>query len=336
MDWFEKITGFREEGYEATQAKLSVVDGRLHSTRSDRTCAVGQLETPTLSELRQAAAGLVAGQGTTRVSCTQGDVRQMHRDSGNDGVLFQVASQFNLLEMVSETVSPEHGVTGYASDRTQGPACAVAAGAGTIYRNYLVPVDGHTGQRADRQIDCLRGIGEILGNSEGQLWRMQNGYCMTSAEGLASVDAKLKMLDDAQRDALMSQLRIGVHRNVEVTDDGAGHLVSQAYCSALPVAYNRIRHQSANWASFASLVLEAAYEATLLAAVLNRAANGVSTVYLTRLGGGVFGNDPQWIATAIRKALATCEDAALDVRIVSFAAPAPELLDIVNEWKVGH
>ena len=37
------------------------------------------------------------------------------------GALFQVASQFNLLEMVSPDVTPEHGVSGYAHDLTLGP-----------------------------------------------------------------------------------------------------------------------------------------------------------------------------------------------------------------------
>ena len=37
--------------------------------------------------------------------------------------------------------------------------CTVAAGAGTIFRNYFAPVDGQPGQREDRQIDCLREIG---------------------------------------------------------------------------------------------------------------------------------------------------------------------------------
>ena len=27
MDWFEKLTGFRETGYEETRARLEVVDG---------------------------------------------------------------------------------------------------------------------------------------------------------------------------------------------------------------------------------------------------------------------------------------------------------------------
>jgi hypothetical protein len=334
MDWFESITGFREDGYDATLSRLSIVDGRLHSTRSDRACAVGELEIPSLAELRQRAAGLTSGQGPTRFSCVQGDVRSMHRDSGNAGALFLVASQFNLLEMVSPSVTPEHGVTRYQSDGTQGPACAIAAGAGTIYRNYFAPVDGHLGQRQDRQIDCLRDIGDYLGNADGNLWQMRNGYCLTTEEGLASIDAKVRLLDQAQLDEFKGHLRIGVHRNAEVTDEGAGHLVSQAYCSALPVAYNHVRHQ-ANWERFACLVLEAAYEATLLSAMLNMHCSDMPVVYLTRLGGGAFGNDAQWIAAAMRRALATCRDAALDIRIVSYMNPAQDMLDLVDDFSTG-
>ncbi|MCK5683507.1 hypothetical protein KAJ27_05280 [bacterium] len=51
--------------------------------------------------------------------------------------MFQVASQFNLLEMVSPGVTPEEGVGRYEHDHTQGPACAIACGVGTIYRNYF-------------------------------------------------------------------------------------------------------------------------------------------------------------------------------------------------------
>lgn len=335
MDWFESIAGFREEGYEATQAKLKVVGDRLHSTKSDRTCAVGRLETPSLAELRQRTTGLLTGQGATRVSCVQGDARRMHRDSANAGALFQVASQFNLLEMVHPSVSPEAGVTRYESDRTQGPACAIAAGAGTIYRNYFASVDGHLGQRQDRQIDCLSGIGEALGNADGSLWKMRNGYCLTTDEGLAGIDGRLRSLDPAKRDEIKGRLRIGMHWDVEVTDEGAGHLVSQAYCSALPVSYNQIR-QRAHWARFACLVLEAAYEATLLSAALNRQANEVPVVYLTRLGGGAFGNDSQWITAAMRDALALCRDAALDVRVNSYANPERDMLDLVNEFEAAR
>jgi hypothetical protein len=31
MDWFERLTGFRERSYADTKAKLTVEDGYLHS-----------------------------------------------------------------------------------------------------------------------------------------------------------------------------------------------------------------------------------------------------------------------------------------------------------------
>jgi len=111
MDWFERITGFRELHYDSTRSRLSIVDGRLVSSRSEATWKVGQLETPTLRDLRARAAGLTTGHGPNSVHCLSADVRELHRRPENAGALFQVASQFNLLEMVGPDVTPEHGVT---------------------------------------------------------------------------------------------------------------------------------------------------------------------------------------------------------------------------------
>jgi len=334
MDWFERITGFKESSYDETRERLSIVDGRLHSNGSSRTWGIGLLEIPSLAELRQRTAGLRHDQGATRVSIVRGDVRRMHSDPANAGALFQVASQFNLLEMVSDAVTPEQGVTRYQWDGTQGPACAIAAGAGTIYRNYFAPVDGQPGQREDRQIDCLQDIGTALGNDQGRLWRMRNGYCLTTQAGLASVDKQLAAMDAAQLDDLRGRLRIGVHWDVEVTDEGAEHRVSQAYCSALPVSYNRIRSPQ-SWARFASLVLEAAYEATLLVALLNKRDHGSPVAYLTLLGGGSFGNDWSWIAGAMRRAVLGVQGTGLDVRIVSYSTPSQDLLELAEELAPG-
>lgn len=65
-------------------------------------------------------------------------------------------------------------------------------------------------------------------------------------------------------------------------------------------------------------MLEGAYEATLWAAALNAARGASNIVYLTRLGGGAFGNEPEWIAAAMQRALALARDVALDARVVSF------------------
>lgn len=87
--------------------------------------------------------------------------------------------------------------------------------------------------------------------------------------------------------------------------------MSQAYCSALPVAYGE--PPATAWEGFARLVLEAAYEATLLAAVLNHRRGASSQVLLTRLGGGAFGNEDPWIDAAIDRALGIVAGQALDI-----------------------
>jgi hypothetical protein len=149
---------------------------------------------------------------------------------------------------------------------------------------------------------------------------MRNGYALCSEAGLAAIDAHLAALDEPGRDALRARLRIGVHARVEVTD-GTGPprpVVSQALCSALPVAYTRIA--PARWARFARLVLEAAYEATLLAGVLNAREGGAPRVMLTRVGGGAFGNEAAWIDDAIDRALERTAGFGLDVRLVTTGA----------------
>lgn len=332
MDWFEQITGFREASYQETLARLSVVDGRLVRTGAGHSYAVGTLSLPSLAELRAAAAAITLP-GRLRLSIAEGDVRAMHRAPENCGALFQVASQFNLLEMPGFDVTPGDGVTGYAHDHTQGPACAMAAGAATIYRNYLVPVGDGVGQTADRQLDVLADLGaaltERLGTEIGTLWTMRNGYALPTREGLARIGAYLEAANAAELDVLRGLLRIGLHADVEVTDGPAlGLLVNQVFASALPVAYGH--RPAAAWAPFARLVLEAAYEATLLVGVLNAARGASNRVLLTRLGGGAFGNDDAWIHEAMLRALRLVSKRELAVVVVSYRSPSQELRDLVQ------
>src|SRR5205823_7290095 len=177
MDWFERLTGFRETDYDDTRAKLRFERSRLQSLINGKSYAVGELELVSLQALRERVKSGGGLSGRLKVSVVTGDVRQMHQSPENAGALFQVASQFNLLEMVSPTVTPEHGVTRYQHDHTQGPACAIAAGAATIYRNYFAPVGGSYGQTVDRQFDGLADLGDALSSALKQpvkaLWQMR-------------------------------------------------------------------------------------------------------------------------------------------------------------------
>lgn len=323
MDWFERLTGFTECGYEDTRAKLRIDGRHLVSTANGGRYGIGELEIVSLGALRERVAWCRPVLEPNRMTEIRGDARALHESPGCAGALFQVASQFNLLEMTGPQISPEHGVTRYAQDPTQGPACAIAAGAATVYRNYFVPVGGGLGQTRERQIDTLADLGSALSAAVGlpvdALWTMQNGYALCKQRGLAAIDRYLRRVDEAERDRLRSLMRIGLHWEVEVTSLQAPrrHAVSQAFCSALPVSYAGL--PNAPWEAFATLVLEAAYEATLLAGVLNRQRTGSAMVLLTRVGGGVFGNGPGWIEAAMDRALAATPGAGLDVRVVTWA-----------------
>jgi len=326
LDWFERLTGFRERGYEETRGRLEVDGQQLRSRVNDRSYGIGTLELASLEDLRtRVLAGGPPGRIAVRV--VTGDVRRMHADPANAGALFQVASQFNLLEMTGPDVTPEDGVTGYERDLTQGPACAIAAGAATIYRNYFVPVGAASGQTRHRQLNGLSDVGDALTRALGcrgqDLWTMRNGYAMCSQDGLAAIAAHLAGLRPEAVDALRGKLRVGLHRDVQATEavESESVLVSQCFCSALPVRYCGGIAQN-EWTAFATLVLEAAYEATLLAAAESAQRGGSNVVHLTRLGGGAFGNAEAWIDAAIRRALQAMTDRALDVRIVSNGPPS--------------
>jgi hypothetical protein len=335
VDWFEKLTGFKESDYASTRARFAVENGRLTSLVNGRSYRTGELELTKLSELRNRVELGHAKAGRIRVSLVSGDVRTMHLSPEFAGALFQVASQFNLLEMVGPNRTPEDGVTIYQSDPTQGPACAIAAGAATIYRNYFVQVGDQSGQTQDRQLNALADVGSALKArlppDVGALWSMTNGYALCTRTSLAAIT---KLLDDSppeEIDALRGQLRIGLHHDVEVTDAlDPLPTVSQAFCSALPVAYSAIG--PLHWAGFARLILEAAYEATLWAAVLN-AQRRSKTVLLTSLGGGAFGNDESWIEDSLRRALKLASSYELDVKLVSHGGPSPAFCRIEEEFR---
>ncbi len=204
MDWFERLTGFRETSYDDTRRRLEIDGGRLRSRVNGKSYAIGELELVSVKDLRE-------------------------------------------------------------------------------------------------RVRAANGPGLPLES----LWTMRNGYALCSRAGLDAIANHLEASTPDQIDALRGMLRIGVHRQVEVTDGEPAHslLVSQAFCSALPVAYSLV--PAVHWQAFASLVLESAYEATLWAAVDNAQRGGSNVVLLTRLGGGAFGNDDEWIDAAMRRAIQT-------------------------------
>lgn len=215
--WFEELTGFKEENPEQVRANLEVKGDTLISKVNGAKYQYGRLEVASLAELKEQSPPLESYKSAIKVEEVVGNVQMLHQDASNNGAFFQAASQFNLLEMVGPRVTPEQGVGIYEYDHTQGPACAIACGAGTIYRNYFAEVNGRTGQTFDNQIDCLKDIGVELNNQDHNLWEMSNGYALSNPEGLKSVSQQIRGRSEPEYESLKEKLRIGIQWDTEVT-----------------------------------------------------------------------------------------------------------------------
>lgn len=209
MTWFEELTGFREVSPSQVRESITV-DGDTLTSLVNRTFMRGPLEAPSLGELRQRVGRSRRAMGRLTLEEVVADVADFHADDSNAGSLFQVASQSNLLEMVGPGVTPEQGVGIYEHDHTQGPACAIACGAGTIYRNYSAVVDGRPGQSASRQIHCLPDLRAALGSDEGGPWESRNGYASASRDGHIEISEGLEAASEEELEQLRERLRIGV------------------------------------------------------------------------------------------------------------------------------
>ncbi len=175
MSWFKNIFGFEETSYHDTQAKFCQHGTELFTMDTpSRSFHSGSLILPSLAELRKEVLTLpVKPVGKIKLSGVQIDAYELHRRPEVCGALIQVASQFNLLEMPTQYTTPEKGITGYQNDNTQGPACAMACAAATVYRNYLVRTGGQIGQTSDIQLNTLADMDKLIGIPGIQ---MQNGY----------------------------------------------------------------------------------------------------------------------------------------------------------------
>ncbi len=335
MDWFQKITGFAEQGYAKTRSLLSIHDGYLVSEKSNRKCAVGKLTLTSLNTLRTSVPR-PCDRGMLKVTNASADVRELHSVPENNGAVFQVASQFNMLEMIDPDITPEDGVTRYQFDKTQGPACAMAGGAATIFRNYFAQVGEKSGQTATNQLNGLEGLaatlGDQLGMNSDKILPVRNGYALPCYDSLVGINRGLESLNAQSLRNLEGALEVGVHVDVEVTDQTSSNpnSVTQVFCSAMPVGYSNVN--ASLWEPLARLILNSAYEATLWAGLRNKLEGRSQRVFLTRLGGGAFGNRDSWIDDAMKVALAKFRGSGLEVIIVSYGEPPQSMLDLSREF----
>jgi O-acetyl-ADP-ribose deacetylase (regulator of RNase III) len=81
------------------------------------------------------------------------------------------------------------------------------------------------------------------------------------------------------------------------------------------------------------MVLEATYEATFLTAVRKLKTAGNKKLFLTLVGGGVFGNPDNWLYDAILYNLKKFKNSGLDIIFVSYGASNTLVQKIIQDFK---
>jgi hypothetical protein len=320
--WFQTLFGSHEYNSMTRTQQSFTISGTQLIAENKQVFEMGTFTTPTVKQLVDWAEKLPTTNSPLLLHFVQGDVSELQADPKNNGAMFQVASQFNCLEFVGPSVTPEQGIGVYAGDHTQGPACSIGAAAGTLYRNYFVPMpSGKVGQSEHEQINNLAGI-----KAEFKEWFDDTGgYTIASAATMQAMNTELSAME---REPLMLKLRVGLHLGTQVTSSSWGknvlddkqQRVSQLFGSACSVTYSNLDTEI--WRPFASMIQDGCYLATVAAALLNRAKFpdlvGSNKLYLTMVGGGAFGNDQQWILDAMHSALFKYRDTGLEVYIVYY------------------
>jgi hypothetical protein len=341
----------RNEGnYNDTKDFLTFIyDKHSHSFRiNEKNYPIGQLTTPTLEEARKELKILsqdISASANISASSEIGNAYDIHQKQNGANVIM-VASQFNLLEFVSQFSIPENGITGYCDDKTQGPACAMAAPFATAYRNYLAETNegkitqesiAKIGQSEDNQINTLGDTMKLLNASleasgnktsnqstkfsepipDGELLFFKNGYIDSTNDNLIKLNKLIQDGGEEFKQKLKDSMRVGIHRDVLIADTKDSEnpvFKTQVLASAIPVArgYSSVT-DSGLWEPFARLVLEAQYEHTILEGLRDNAMRikeGKETkpILLTALGGGVFDNKPEWIKESMALAVEKAGD----------------------------
>ena len=147
MTWFDTLTGFSETSGDDVRSKLRLEGSLLKSLENNQTFDCGEFTTPSLNDLRQNS-DLSESEGCNiRVSEVVADVQSLHQDPANSFAVFQVASQFNCLEMAAPHITSEKGVGIYQNDWTQAPLVASVQARALSIETTSSIITGNLGNR---------------------------------------------------------------------------------------------------------------------------------------------------------------------------------------------
>lgn len=275
----------------------------------------GYFEQLSIGDLRAATAAIDARdkitmaekKGTFSVMYgIRADIQGLQGDPKNADTVFQVASNFNGLETIESSPSAvtdmnAHALAGYVGDLTQGPFASISATPGLILRRYYAFYPGKEstpsqewwqGNAPARQVNFLSDLMDKIGMTQGGYVLLQKAV----SAGTNPTDEDLK------------KMKIGCHGETQVT---FGHIanyphnqvvlqdplpvISQVFTAGVNFVNTNTHSPIAD--AWAQTILNAAYEGTIRTAAYKKKPR----VVLTLIGGGVFGNDKEWIVAALER-----------------------------------
>jgi hypothetical protein len=347
MSWFEELFGFRES-LPAVKANFTVTETEnsaiLTSKVNNRSFNAGHFSLRNIASFSHLLSkpsttpgvlNVIQGQGPEGSNSDICSVLETQSLPEFNGATFQAASNFHCLEFCHATESAAMGVTRYEWDITQGPYCALAAGAATVYRNYFAPHSDGTRGQLEKDV-------ELLGKTP-------IGPFVTKGFPILG-EAELKEIGHANWDDL-NQFYVGLHENCEVTtmargDSGLitkgipqGQIVHQVYAAALDFDQHVVKNETS--LRISRHLLAAEYQATVLAGwemsqkYPGRAGSG--RLVLTALGGGYFANPWEVIIGAVASTKELIRQSGLEVYFVCFGrrtfqgAMSAGLKDVMEE-----
>ncbi len=359
--WFPALVGIGEEAFAALSEeerteKFFRLDeaGNVRLMRggsgkpNDKDVNCGRFEVVSVGELakghkkaKQACSlTFVTRKDADPLSLQCVDVAHLQSLPANRGAMFQVASNMNAVEGISQETSVEEKtfVSDYIYDKTQGPAASISAGGAAVTRVYAAwQVEGKMErQRRDKQINFVEELGELCS--------VVNGYVQLTP---LSEEQFSEHFSD-KKDAIIDSIKVGIHANCQVT---FGRRTPQLF-PGVPESEKQIIHQTFGAAvnmgqgvsgianrkcekggEISHAVLQAMYRGCLLAAKrLN-----CTRVFLTLLGGGVFANSTHSIIAALTESVVLF-GSGLEVVVIMYS-PTPlteELAAAIDEGMKGE
>ena len=345
-DFFPGTFGFRErraDVYENIEVNETEDGSIIHDKINGKTWNAGIFEVLNMNDIPKhdkrggGKLHIIKGMGRDSPKYYLVDVLSSQGHPSNDGATYLAASNFNSLEFVSCRQTARNGISSYPHDHTQGPYCAIACGPSILYRNYFVQVPGSTERgQFDKEINLL----------EDTPIHVEHGYAIIKR-------ADIQQLQQTDFDFTdLSKYKIASHKNCEVTmtrnnknefifiqkEEGKRpQIAHHIYAAAFNMGRNVIQNEFTE--KISESLLEAEYRNAILCAWDNsikypdRA--GSKKLYLTLLGGGVFGNPMDLICNQIAKCKDLIIDSGLDVYVVcydeyTFAEVFPLLQEVVE------